>query len=347
MTSINVISDVGYIRTEENKEQQLELQKSGQKGLQPSASPSQPLPGSTLSENALWRMIAEAAKTLANGMSGTAKENSEAKKALIATLKDAQIAQLNERMQKLEEQAAAEKKKGFWGKLGMALGFIAAIVIAPFNPVMAAVMIGTMVAAIVVPKVVDKILEACGVDEKIRNWVNVSLEVIIGIVGAVLSFNPGNILASASKTIASTTAKAVELVEKAMNVLKSFKAFNTIAGKAQNIINKALKLLEPLFAKIQELAKGGKLAAARIGQVTSASSDVVSVVGSGYAIKSASVMKDLEVSKAEQEEMEARFQQLQIMLSTAMKALTKSFESLFKIKSDEREFNQKMLSIHL
>ncbi|HHL2502288.1 TPA: VspD [Yersinia enterocolitica] len=347
MTSIGIISNPDYMRLEEKKEQQPELQSVANKTFQPKISPTEPLPGSTISENELWRMLAEAAKILANGMSGTAKENSEAKKALIATLKDSQIAQLNERMEQLEKQAAAEKKKNFWSKFGMALGFIAAIIMAPFNPVMAGVMIATMVATMVIPKVVCKILEACGVDEKIRKWVNISLQVIIGVVGAVLSFNPGNIMAAASKAAASAATKVASVVERTLIALKSFKAFSTISQKTHSIINKALKLLEPLIEKIQEFSKGGQLTAARIGQATSVSSDITSVVSSGYAIKSAAITKDLEISKANQDELEARFQQLQVLLNTAMQAATKSFEALFSIKDEERQFNKKLLSIHL
>ncbi|EKN4037957.1 VspD [Yersinia enterocolitica] len=347
MISIGIISNTDYIRTAENEKQQPELQNTEKKSLQPTTSPGQPLPGSAISENELWRMLTEAAKILANGMSGTAKENSEAKKMLIATLKDAQIAQLNERMEQLEKQAAAEKKKSFWSKLGMALGFVAAIIMAPFNPVMAAVMIATMVAAMVIPKVVSKILEACGVDEKIRKWIDISLQVIIAVVGAVLSFNPGNIMAAASKVAASAATKVASVVEKTITALKSFKAFSTMSQKTHSIINKALKLLEPLISKIQEFSKGGQLTAARIGQATSVSSDITSVVSTGYAINSASITKDLDISKANQEELETRFQQLQVLLNTAMQAVTKSFEALFSIKNDERQFNKNMLSIHL
>ncbi|EKT64607.1 type III secretion system translocon subunit SctE [Providencia burhodogranariea] len=310
-------------------------------------SPIQPLPGSVISESELWRMVSQAFKTIADAVSGTAKESSAAKKELINTLKDSQIAQLNERMDQLQQQADAEKNKGFWGKIGMALGFLAAIVVAPFNPVMAAVMVGTMIAAIIVPKMMDKVLQAFGVDEKIRKWVSLALEVVIGVVGAVLTFNPGKIMTSVGKVAASTAAKVANTANKAVDALKSIRAFSAISQKAQNIVNKTLKLMEPLTTKIQELVKGGQLASARMGQVTSVASDVTSVVSTGYSIKSSAITRDLEVSQAAQEELVTRFEQLKMLLDTAMKALSTAFESLFDTKNSERQFLNTLYNIHM
>lgn len=347
MASISSITGVDYSLIMQNQDASVNTAAPATVKAQDTASPKQPLPSSVVSESELWRMVSQAFKVLADGVSGTSKENSAAKKALINTLKDSQIAQLNERMEELQKQANADKKKGFWGKIGMALGFIAAIVVAPFNPVMAAVMVGTMVAAIVVPKVMDKVLQAFGVDEKIRKWVSLALEVVIGVVGAILSFNPGKIMTSVGKVAASTAAKVANTANKAVDALKSIKAFSVISQKAQNLVNKTLKLMEPLTSKIQELVKGGQLASARMGQVTSVASDVTDVVSTGYSIKSAAITRDLEVSKADQEELETRFQQLQILLDTAMKTLSKAFESLFDTKDAERQSLKSLTSIHM
>lgn len=347
MSSINSITGVDYSLIMQDQGASVNTGTPKMVKAQDTASPTQPLPSSVVSESQLWRMVSQAFKTLADGVSGTAKENSEAKKTLINTLKDSQIAQLNERMENLQKQADSEKKKGLWGKIGMALGFIAAIVVAPFNPVMAAVMVGTMVAAIVVPKVMDKILQAFGVDEKIRKWVSLSLEVVIGVVGAVLSFNPGKVMSSIGKAAASTAAKVASTANKAVDALKSIRAFSAISQKAQNLVNKTLKLMEPLTSKIQELVKGGQLASARMGQVTSVGSDVSSVVSTGYSIKSSAITRDLAVSQADQEELETRFQQLQILLDTAMKTLSKAFESLFDTKGAERQSLKNLQNIHM
>lgn len=64
----------------------------------------------------------------------------------------------------------AQQTQGILGKIAMALGFIAAIIMAPFNPVMAAIMIGGMVASLVIPKIADEIMKAAGVDEKRVVW---------------------------------------------------------------------------------------------------------------------------------------------------------------------------------
>ncbi|AWS50747.1 type III secretion system translocon subunit SctE [Providencia rettgeri] len=349
MTIINSVTGMNYINIESEQASSAQAKTSDTQKKMVPASPNQPLPSinSSLSEAELWRVVSSSFKELAEGVSGTAKENSDAKKALINVVRDSQVAQLKERTEQLEKQAEAEKKKGIWGKIGMALGFIAAIIVAPFNPVMAAVMVGTMVAAIVVPKVMDKVLQAFGVDEKVRKWVSVSLEVLIGVVGAVLSFNPAKVMTSIGKVAASAAAKVANTATKAVDALKTFRAFSAISQKVQHIVNKALKMIEPLTTKIQEFAKGGQLATARVGQLTSAASDFTSVVSSGYSIKSASVVKDLEVAQATQEELETRLQQIQIMLDTAMKAMTHAFESLFDTKDAERKFAQKAISIHM
>lgn len=129
--------------------------------------PGQPLPGSSVSLNDLWRVIKDSMKDVAEAVSGTGQENVATKKGLIQIQKDSQIEMLNERASQLEEQKKAEQKQGIWGKIAMALSFVAAIIMAPFNPVMAAVMIGGLIASLVIPKIADEIMKAAGVDEKL------------------------------------------------------------------------------------------------------------------------------------------------------------------------------------
>lgn len=314
-----------------------------------SAKPNQPLPGNAIgvSDSQLWRMVQESMKLAAEAFSGTGKENSEAKKSLIQLQKDTQIEALNERMAQIEEQKQAQKSQGIWGKIAMAFGFLAAIIMAPFNPVMAAVMIGVMIAAIVVPKIVDKIMEAAGVSEEIRGYVSMGLEIAISIIGMIVSFNPGNFLASASKAVASGAAKVATLVDKAVDALNTFKSFSTLSTKIQNTVNKIMKFIEPLLEKIKSFAGGGEKLTAKIGQASSVSSNVTSVVSSGYGIKSADVAKDLEIAQANQEELETRIQQILTMLNQALRAVSHAFESLFKVNSDQREYNDKMISINM
>jgi hypothetical protein len=314
-----------------------------------SAKPNQPLPGNAIgvSDSQLWRMVQESMKLAANAFAGTGKENSEAKKSLIQLQKDTQIEALNERMAQIEEQKQAQKSQGIWGKIAMAFGFLAAIIMAPFNPVMAAVMIGVMIAAIVVPKIVDKIMEAAGVSEEIRGYVSMGLEIAIGIIGMIVSFNPGNLMASAGKAVASGAAKVATLVDKAVDALNTFKSFSTLSTKIQNTVNKIMKLVEPLLEKVKSFAGGGEKLAAKIGQASSVSSNLTSVVSSGYGIKSADVAKDLEIAQANQEELETRIQQILLMLNQALRAVSHAFESLFKVNNDQREYNDKIISINM
>jgi hypothetical protein len=314
-----------------------------------SVKPNQPLPGNAIgvSDSQLWRMVRESMKLVAEAVSGTTKENTQTKLTLIELQKNTQINALNERMAQIEEQKQAQKSQGIWGKVAMAFGFLAAIIMAPFNPVMAAVMIGVMIAAIVVPKIVDKIMEAAGVSEEIRGYVSMGLEIAIGVIGMIVSFNPGNFLASAGKAVASGAAKVATMVDKAVDVLNTFKSFSTISTKIQNTVNKIMKFIEPLIEKIKSFADGGEKVAAKIGQVTTISSSTSSVVSSGYAIKSADITKDLEIAKANQEELDTRIQQMLMLLSQALRALGAAFDSLFKVDSDQREYTNQIRSINM
>ena len=58
-------------------------------------------------------------------------------------------------------------------------------------------------------------------------------------------------------------------------------------------------------------------------------------------------MEDLEKAQAEQDALEAAIQQIMNMLSQAMRAVTHAFESLFNTNQSHREFNDKMISIHM
>ncbi|MDE1336227.1 VspD [Vibrio aestuarianus] len=309
--------------------------------------PKQPLPSSSISLSMLWRMIQEEMKKVANAISGTGVENSETKKSLIELQKQSQVTMLNERLEELEKQRKAEKKKSFWGKIGMAFGFVAAIVMAPFNPVMAGIMIGVMIASIVVPKIADKIMIAAGVPEKTRTWVKMGLELAIGLLGAVLSFNPGNFAAAVSKAAANAAAKAAQLADKAADIINSIKSFASISTKVQSVVHKMMKMIQPLLDKIKEFAKGGQLVAARIGQASSVSSEITSIVTTGYSLKSAAITRDLEKAEANQEELETRIEQILLMLDQALRAINHAFESLAKVNNDKRDFDRDIMSIHM
>lgn len=340
-----ITSNVYNVNNDETKSNGTEL--SSQQDILRQATPKQPLPsiGDHLSEEDLWRILSAAAKELASAVSGNGKESSEAKKNLIDVQKEAQIKQLNEQLEQKIKQAESEKSKSFWSKISMALGIVAALIMLPFNPVMAAIMVGTMVAAMVVPKIIDAILKASGVDEKIRQWVSMAVEIAVAIVGTILSFNPGNIATSITKVTVNTAAKIATTLEKVMASLKSFKGLGTLVQKAENLISKVMKLIQPLVTKLQEFAKGGQLAIARVNQASSTISNASSVVATGYSINSAAITKELEVYQAEQEELETRLQQLQAMLDTVLKAMSQTFESLFDVKDAERKFHQNMIKL--
>lgn len=483
-TIMNTISAASYVSSIEEGDK-LQQQKPLQRELS-ELTPNQPLPGSAVSLNELWRLIEDSMKAVANAVSCTGKENSEAKKSMIELQKESQIEQLKDREKQIEKQRKAKAKQSFWGKLTMALGFIAAIVIAPFNPVMSAIMIGTMVASIVVPKIADKIMKDAGVSDNIRSKVTMGLEIGIGLVGMLASFNPVQLVKNIAKMAADAAVKAAEvavrtlvalrnivtnlnlaklatmlgkaavnaaskaakLLDAAIDALKAFKttavnatkaalskaanaviqivedALNAIrqmkalllkaldgawesiksAGSAlkvqlaslakwadkatsslmdflknlspvnvmskmidqvsdflntiksirpSHLINKAKQLLDDVIQAIKDAknlmtnSEKAALRAARIGQVTEVSSNVTTVANMSYGIQVSEISKDLEISQAKHDALVTQIEQILMMLSQAMRAVSHSFESLQKANGDFREFNQKMISIHM
>jgi len=243
---INELS-LQYVKSEDkNSHAKHEQDSMTQKNL-----PNQPLPGSSISLTELWRLVEQQMKTVADAVSGTTKDSTEVKKSLIELQRDSQLNMLKERETQLEQQQAAQKSQSFWSKLGMALGFIAAILIAPFNPVMSAVMIGTMVASIVVPKIADEIMKSAGVPEETRSKVKMGLEISIGLVGMLASFNPVNLV----KSIASNATKAA----------------TAVATKVANVVDKALDAISTLKSVLTNISPSGLLAALGKGAASSAS----------------------------------------------------------------------------
>lgn len=324
--------------------------------------PSQPLPRSSMSLNALWRLVEDKMQEVATAVSGTEKENSEAKKSLIEIQKQSQVSQLEERQKNIQEQQRAQKKKGFWGKFAMALGFVAAIVVAPFNPAMAAIMVGTMVASIVVPKVADKIMKAAGVPEATRAKITMGLELAIALASVVVSFNPGKIgtklgeagskfaskiASSAAKVVGKTPVSTmISKVGELKGIVTSMKSMRPLCKAMQ----KVGEMLDDIAEKLQNFMVDGdkaSLRASRMSQIAEVGSTTSSVVSTGYGIKSADVMKDLEINLAKQEELETRIEQVINLLNDAMRASSHAFESMFKTNKDYRDFNEKMVSIHM
>lgn len=77
-TFMNTISAPVYVSAVEDESQDVQRQ-SAQRAAVSDMTPNQPLPGSAVSLNALWRLIEDAMKEVANATSGTGKENSAAK----------------------------------------------------------------------------------------------------------------------------------------------------------------------------------------------------------------------------------------------------------------------------
>ena len=163
----------------------------------------------------------------------------------------------------------------------------------------------------------------------------------------VVSFNPGNMMATAGKAVASGAAKVATMVDKAVDAAKMLKSFSGISIKVQSMVNKVMNFIQPLIDKIKSFLSAGEMLTSKIAQVSSVTSNAASVVSGGYSIKSADISKDLEIAKANQDELETRIQQILTMLNQALRAVSHAFESLFKVNSDQREYKDKILSINM
>ncbi|MGT0150782.1 hypothetical protein ACT691_20665 [Vibrio metschnikovii] len=116
---------------------------------------------------------------------------------------------------------------------------------------MAAIAIVTMVAAIVIPKIADKIMESQGVPQATRDKVKMGLEIGIGIIGMLVSFNPAQLVRTVSKMAADTAIKAAAMAERAIIAMRSMlvnlnpaKLAGMLGKSAANSASKVTKLLD-------------------------------------------------------------------------------------------------------
>lgn len=330
----DVDSELMDVKLKTSSTSQTEMREEGHKSI----TPNQPLPGSTMSDSELWRYINKWLSVVADAMSGVSKEAVANKKQLINEQAKATKDSIMDREKKLKDQMEAQKNASIWDKIGMALGVLAAIIVAPFNPVAAVVMIAVIVAAIVIPKIVDKVLEAAGVNKQIREWVKTGLEIGISLVGTVLSFNPAGIVTSIGKAAAAGAAKVAAIAEKIMSAANNIRALSSITTKVGNAVNKIMKLIKPLLDKIKSIAEGGAKVTSRIQQITSVASDISSVTSAAYGIKSSVSEKDRKIQDAKMEQLETIIQQIISFLNQIFKGGEASMELLGKNNQDSREY---------
>lgn len=307
-------------------------------------SPDQPLPGSSISIAELWRMVKEELKIAADALGGTSKENAAAKKSMIGVQKETQINDLKERETNLKEEKAAKAKQGIWSKVAMAFGVLAAVIMAPFNPVMAAVMIGFLIAGAVVPLVADKVLEAAGVPAETRSYVKMALELTIGVVGMIVSFNPGNIASAAGSAIAKGAAAATKFLDKSLDISNTVKSFINGSSTLSKMATKVSTMADDLILRVKDLTSSTKLATT-ISQAGAVAEGVASSVSTGYGIARSFTQASLEKTLAKTEELDSIVEQVLIMLESAMRSFQKALESLTGFSESERNFIDKSIAI--
>lgn len=219
----------------------------------------EPLATTSVSISQLWRLVREQLEELSAALTGTSQENTNTKKTLIEVQKDSQIKLLQERESQLIKQNASNTAMDVFGKVAIALGVVGALILAPFNPVASAIMIGGMIASLVVPVIVDKILAAAGVSDDIRGKVKMGLEIGLGLASMLASFNPvtfvKNITNAASSLAKNAVALAQKIVAEAKNLLTSLQNINWA-----NITKSATNLSSQLSTKLINLTSQVKQA---------------------------------------------------------------------------------------
>lgn len=232
------------------------LQQAGaEQDLSEVTTPEQPLLGSGVTLEGLWRMVKEFLTIVANATSGTAKEANESKKSLIDLQKQTQIDDLKKRESNLREQQKNNAINKIFSAIIFALTLIVAAVTMVFNPVMGAIMIGTLVASIVIPLVVDKILEACGVDPAIREKVKMGLEIGITLLGAIATLNPLQMIKGVGSAVAAGAKAGVQAVMAGVKSLPSVLANINWAQVSKSIGEAAAKAGTKIVEMVQDLAK--------------------------------------------------------------------------------------------
>lgn len=230
----------------------------------------EPLAKTRISVNLLWKQVLgelrEHASEQANASIAAFKQQSE----LIEARRSSQVASIQERAEAIQSRA----KKSFWAKLFGGIAEVLAIV------TMSAVAIGTggigaflvpfvLITVTILPGLVDLVLKQCGVDEKTRNTVKMSLN-IAKIVAYIVV---GGLVAKG----AATAAKAAKASNLAPTVLQNLlPIINTVgigAGASASIaqgflhidIAKADKDIIIADAKAQQLNSAIDLSSKALG----------------------------------------------------------------------------------
>lgn len=294
------------------------LQQAGAEQDIAEATPEQPLFGAVVSLTALWRLVKEQLALVADATSGTAKESNDAKRSLIDLQRDSQIEDLKNRDNNLREQKRAQEANKILGGIIFAFSLLAALITMPFNPVVGCIMLGTLVASIVVPIVVDKILEAAGVDKATRDKVKMGLEIGISLLGAIISLNPLQMIRSIGSAVANGVKVGAQTVINGLKSLPSVFANIKWADVGKSIGEAATKAGTKLADMVQDLAKTVKA----FFQSMASGSRSTATVGSTLADK----WQDLKVIV--QATMYTVTNALKTAGSTAATALKGAFEAL-------------------
>jgi hypothetical protein len=150
------------------------------------------------------------------------------------------------------------------------------------------------------------------------------------------------------------------LGQKFLNLPKAM--FESISGKFDKIVDffkglrsvtsdgaieKIKTFVSNLKSELQSFLGTYERAAAKVNQATSMAKSGTDVVNEGYKIQSALIDRDLKIDSAKQEALATRIKEVILMLDEVFRTLNHSFESLFRINDANREFNRKMVSIHM
>lgn len=231
------------------------LQQAGAEQDIAEATPEQPLFGAVVSLTALWRLVKEQLALVADATSGTAKESNDAKRSLINLQRDTQIEDLKNRENNLREQKKAQEANKILNAFVFAFSLLAAIITMPFNPVVGCIMLGTLVASIVVPIVVDKILEAAGVDKATRDKVRMGLEIGISLLGAIISLNPVQMIKSLGSAVAAGVRVGAQTVINGLKSLPTVLSNINWGSMGKSIGEVAANAATKLADMVQDLAK--------------------------------------------------------------------------------------------
>ena len=299
--------------------------------------PSQPLPGSSVSVEQMWRMVSKSLQKLAIEKGGNSAEAVKNKKKLIESRRKEKVKSIREQAEKRAEAAEAKVASDalMWVGMGLAVGLACLF----GGPMAAVAVVAVMAASMAVVEAADKIMEAAGVDPETRAYVKMGIE--LAMMLATLPFGGG---AGAVGKLASMGAKGARALSKVAKALPAVRAVCSAGGRAAakgaKMAKSLTKSIESGLGKMQKLMSDSNVSRTVLRRAGGVVQSGCAVGSAGAQMAGAVAQKDLKINKAEADKMEARIEMMLQLIDELIKSVNQYLESAVSVEADQRDFMQ-------